>query len=210
LFVSSNCTDTDFTVKITDGTSKLIPNPSLTLNVVVRCSCVVYPNGESHLIQDGGIRMRYVLCCQFCFCHVFDQSLSKMYRWRYLDYGAIRPTPMTPGVVYRGDVSLWNTSYVFAAGHRIRVSISSSNAPRFSVNPNNGATLTQNGTLPVLVAANTVYQSPSYASHIDLPLVSLSQLPPLHVTMPKLEQLVGVCRLLCPSIVYRSTHTVWL
>lgn len=37
LWVSSNCTDTDFTVKLTD----------------------VYPiSGESHLIQDGGVRMR--------------------------------------------------------------------------------------------------------------------------------------------------------
>jgi putative CocE/NonD family hydrolase len=147
LYVSSNCTDTDFTVKLTD----------------------VYPNGESHLIQDGGVRMR----------------------WRLLSQGANSPTLMTPGTVYRVEASLWNTSYVFNTGHKLRVSVSSSNAPRLSINPNNGLPLSKNGTGPILVAQNTVYFSSSMPSSVVLPLVSLSQLPKHHITMPNLEEYFG-------------------
>jgi len=150
LYVSSNCTDTDFTAKLTD----------------------VYPTGESRLIQDGGVRMR----------------------WRGLQQGLTYAQPIVPGTVYRVEVSLWNTSYIFNPNHRIRVSISSSNAPRLSVNPNNGLPLSQNGTGPVLTALNTIYQSSRYPSRILLPVVPLSSLPPVHITVPRLSTLLGASR----------------
>jgi hypothetical protein len=59
--------------------------------------------------------------------------------------------------------------------HRIRLAISSSNYERFSVNPNNGLPLNQNGTL--FVADNTVHHSSPMPSHITLPLVTMAQLP---------------------------------
>jgi putative CocE/NonD family hydrolase len=136
LSVSSNCTDTDFTVKLTD----------------------VHPTGVSRLIQDGIIRMR----------------------WRNR-YESDQPQLMTPGTVYNVEVSLWNTSYIFNPGHRLRVDISSSNQPRFSINPNNGEPLSKNGTGPILVAQNTVYHSANYPSAIILPVVTMAQLPPFHV-----------------------------
>ena len=46
-------------------------------------------------------------------------------------------------------VSLWNTSYVFNRGHRIRVTVTSSNSPRFSTNDNRGLPLARdNQTIP--------------------------------------------------------------
>ena len=45
--------------------------------------------------------------------------------------------------VYATNVSLWSTSYVFAAGHRVRVHVTSSNAPRFAPNPNTGASFSR-------------------------------------------------------------------
>ena len=48
---------------------------------------------------------------------------------------------MTPGTVYPLTIKLYPTSNIFKRGHRIRVDISSSNFPRFDVNPNTGEPL---------------------------------------------------------------------
>ena len=45
---------------------------------------------------------------------------------------------MEPGKVYELTVDLWSTSLIFNRGHKIRVAVSSSNAPRFDPNPNTG------------------------------------------------------------------------
>ena len=45
---------------------------------------------------------------------------------------------MSPGEVYPITIELTPTSNLFKAGHRIRVDISSSNFPRFDINPNTG------------------------------------------------------------------------
>lgn len=65
-------------------------------------------------------------------------------------------------------IDLTSTAVVFNKGHHIRVAISSSNYPRFSVNPNNGAQfLDGNG---YLVARNSVHMDAAHPSHIVLPL----------------------------------------
>ncbi|WP_205452218.1 CocE/NonD family hydrolase [Sphingobium estronivorans] len=46
------------------------------------------------------------------------------------------PEPMEPGTVYKVIIRSFPTSNLFAAGHRIRLDISSSNFPHFDVNPN--------------------------------------------------------------------------
>ena len=42
------------------------------------------------------------------------------------------PTPIEPGSVYEYTISLWETSHVFAAGHRLRLEVTSSNFPRYA------------------------------------------------------------------------------
>jgi hypothetical protein len=83
---------------------------------------------------------------------------------------------MNPHTVYKINVSLWNTSYVFPAGHRIRVVVSSANAPRFHPNPNTGLPLAQEDGR-MLVADNSVHHTASQASAFILPVVTLDQLP---------------------------------
>ena len=83
--------------------------------------------------------------------------------------------PMVPGEVYRASISLWNTSYVFNKGHQIRVAISSSNYPRFNNNPNDYSSAAANHT--GIPANNTVWAGGDVASHLELPVVSLEQLP---------------------------------
>ncbi|MBI4234082.1 MAG: CocE/NonD family hydrolase [Chloroflexi bacterium] len=80
-----------------------------------------------------------------------------------------RPEPLGPGQVYRLSIQLYPTSNRFQRGHRIRVDISSSNFPRFDVNPNTGEN-------PALarrrqVAENAVYHDRERPSHILLPIV---------------------------------------
>ena len=78
-----------------------------------------------------------------------------------------------PSDVYSTTVGLWNTSYVFAPGHRVRVHVTSSNAPRFLPNPNTGASF---GGANV-TAATSVHVSAAHPSSITLPRVALSDLP---------------------------------
>ena len=56
---------------------------------------------------------------------------------------------------------MYPTSLVFQRGHRIRVDISSSNFPRFDVNPNTGEPLNNNRRWRI--AENSVYFGGSHA-----------------------------------------------
>lgn len=77
---------------------------------------------------------------------------------------------MEPGKVYPITVKLYPTSNVFKQGHRIRVDVSSSNFPRFDVNPNTGEPLAGNRRIETCV--NTIYHDREHPSHIVLPIVS--------------------------------------
>jgi putative CocE/NonD family hydrolase len=76
---------------------------------------------------------------------------------------------MEEGRVYELPVSPMSTSNYFAAGHRIRIEVSSSNFPRFTRNLNTGG---NNYDEPEgVVAHNTVHHSRGYPSQIRLPVV---------------------------------------
>ncbi|MBN1422835.1 MAG: CocE/NonD family hydrolase [Planctomycetes bacterium] len=107
--------------------------------------CDVYPDGRSIIVADGIIRARH------------RKSLEK-------------PEPLEPGKVYPFDIDLWWTSIAFGAGHRIRVAISSSNAPRFEPNPNTGK---PSGTdREMRVAKNAIHLDAEHPSHIALPVIA--------------------------------------
>lgn len=76
---------------------------------------------------------------------------------------------MEPGKVYPMTIKLYPTSNVFKKGHRIRVDISSSNFPRFDVNPNTGEPLNDNRRIQT--AINTVHHDAEHPSHILLPVI---------------------------------------
>ena len=77
---------------------------------------------------------------------------------------------MQPDEIYPLVVRLYPISNVFQKGHRIRVDISSSNFPRFDVNPNTGEPLGENRRRQI--AINTVHHDAAHPSRIVLPLVS--------------------------------------
>ncbi|MGH7934833.1 MAG: CocE/NonD family hydrolase [Candidatus Binataceae bacterium] len=103
-----------------------------------------YPDGYALNLTDSIIRARY------------RNSFSK-------------PESMKPGEVYKLSFPFYPTSNRFARGHRIRVDVSSSNFPRFDVNPNSGGPLGEPGTLAI--ADNTVYHDLRHPSHLVLPVV---------------------------------------
>jgi predicted acyl esterase len=121
LYVSSDCPDTDFTVKLTD----------------------VYPDGRSMLVTDG----------------IRRASLRESFSEEKL---------LETDKVYEIAVDLWSTALVFNRGHRIRVAVSSSNAPRFDPNSNTGRAF--RSSTETRVATNTVHFSAKYPSRIVLPI----------------------------------------
>ncbi len=76
---------------------------------------------------------------------------------------------MEPGEVYEVQIELPPVSNLFVQGHRIRLDISSSNFPRFDVNPNTGEPIGRHTRSQR--ASNTVYNSAEYPSHVLLPVV---------------------------------------
>jgi len=82
-----------------------------------------------------------------------------------------------PNVVYKLEVDMWFISYIVAAGHKLRVTVTSSNTPYFAINANLGDDNDQYGLKDSQVAKNRVYFSERYASHVILPIVNIEDLP---------------------------------
>jgi uncharacterized protein len=82
---------------------------------------------------------------------------------------------MNPGTTYGFDINPYDTANVFKKGHRIRLDISSSNFPRFDVNPNTGEPLGLNRR--EVVADNTVYCSAEHPSTLKLWVASEKSAP---------------------------------
>jgi predicted acyl esterase len=97
----------------------------------------------ANLIQDGIQRM----------------SLREPERGRRL---------LEPGRTYEVEVDLWATAYRVAAGHRLRVEISSSEFDRYDRNLNTAAPPNE-GSEPV-VAHQTVFHDATRPSHVLIPM----------------------------------------
>jgi putative CocE/NonD family hydrolase len=76
---------------------------------------------------------------------------------------------LEPGKPYLFTVRLYPTSNVFKKGHRIRVEVSSSNFPRFDVNPNTGEPLNEHRR--TVTADNTILHDQKHPSAILLPVI---------------------------------------
>ncbi len=76
---------------------------------------------------------------------------------------------MTPGQVHRFPIRLYPTSNVFKKGHRLRIDISSSNFPRFDINPNTGEPLNRHRR--TVTATNTIHHNARFSSRVILPVI---------------------------------------
>jgi putative CocE/NonD family hydrolase len=107
--------------------------------------------------------------------HGFAQNISdSIIRARYRNVRE-HAELLEPGAVYEFEIVMYPTSNVFGAGHRIRLDVSSSNFPRFDVNPNTGGPLGRERR--AVIAQNAVYHDPERPSHVVLPII-LDTTPP--------------------------------
>ncbi|MBD3228570.1 MAG: CocE/NonD family hydrolase [Candidatus Lokiarchaeota archaeon] len=112
LIINSNCTDTDFVVKL----------------------CDIYPDGRRMLIIDSALTARY------------RENLTT-------------ENFLMSNQTYNLTVNLIASAYRFDAGHRIGVTITSSNYDRYAINPNTGGDLTDHFT-ESFIANNTIITGP--------------------------------------------------
>jgi hypothetical protein len=96
----------------------------------------------------------------------FDMNLTDgILRASYRD-DAPRRHLLVPGQPYRLLIRPFDTANLFKKGHRIRLDISSSNFPRFDVNPNSGEPLGANRRQ--IGVDNQVYHDPEHPSALAL------------------------------------------
>lgn len=76
---------------------------------------------------------------------------------------------MEEGLVYKLEMSPMSTSNYFAAGHSVRIEVSSSNFPRFTRNMNTGGN--NYDETEGIVAHSSIHHSTDYPSQIRLPIV---------------------------------------
>ncbi|HPS76959.1 MAG TPA: CocE/NonD family hydrolase [Thermoanaerobaculaceae bacterium] len=119
------------------------------LDLAVRLTDV-YPDGRSMLVTDGMARAR-------------------------MRCGDDRECFLSPGEPAELLVELTSTALVFNTGHRLRLSVSGSNWPRFEVNPNHGGDLNSPGA--ARVAHPTLLVGPAHPSRLELPVFRPSMFP---------------------------------
>ncbi len=101
-----------------------------------------YPQGYAMLLGDGILRLRYA-----------DDPAA--------------PVLNRPGELRRVRIILFPTANLFLPGHRVRLDVSSSNFPKFDVNPNSGEA--EGEARRQRRAVNSVFTGPSHPSRIVLP-----------------------------------------
>jgi putative CocE/NonD family hydrolase len=105
-----------------------------------------YPKGYAMILTDGIMRLRYA-------------------------ENPAQPRLRSPGEVTRIRITLFPTANLFLPGHRIRLDISSSNFPKFDVNPNTGEP--EGMARRKRIAMNTVFADAARPSRVLLPLLAM-------------------------------------
>ena len=105
-----------------------------------------YPRGYAMLLADAIVRLRYAE----------DPAAPRL---------------REPGEIVRVRLSIFATANLFLPGHRIRLDISSSNFPKFDVNPNTGEP--DGAARRRRVAVNTVFVDAGRSSRVILPIFPL-------------------------------------
>jgi putative CocE/NonD family hydrolase len=105
----------------------------------------VWPDGYVQLVQQGIRRLRY----------------------RESD---AEPALAEPGEIYRLEVALAATGYLFAASHQLRVEVASAEFDRWDRNPNTGHAFAADAA--TRIAVQTVYHDRDRPSHVVLPVIA--------------------------------------
>jgi hypothetical protein len=77
---------------------------------------------------------------------------------------------LEPGQPTRLPIDLWNTAITIEEGHRLALHVTSSNHPRFEVNPNTGEPPGEERSTP-RIARNTIFHDARHPSAVVLPVM---------------------------------------
>jgi uncharacterized protein len=113
----------------------------------------VHPDGRALSVCDGIIRARYESGTQ-------DEEF------------------VPPGIVRAYRIDLGATAIAIGRGHAIRVEISSSNFPRFDINPGYRGDVATATTDDLVVATQQVFHGGAYPSHLELSVVRANEPAP--------------------------------
>ncbi len=104
----------------------------------------IYPDGYEAIVREGAMTAR------------FHKGLDQ-------------PAPLEPGRIYKLEIDMWSTAYVFNAGHRLAVHVAGSDSPKYEVHPNTYAPCA--GMDAATPARHTVYLGGANASCVILPVI---------------------------------------
>ena len=122
------------------------PDTDFTMKLIdVHPPSADYAQGFAMIVTDGILRMRY------------RDSMAA-------------PTPMIPGDKCAIEIEAFPTANRFLTGHRIRLDVSSSNFPKFDVNPNTGEPEGQSR--QAQLAINTILHGGDTPSAVLLPVLT--------------------------------------
>lgn len=91
-------------------------------------------------------------------------------RARYRE-GLQSPSQLEPGTCYQYNIGLGPACWEFAAGHRLRLQITSSDFPAHDINPNTGQRVGDVGPLDGLVATQVIRHDAQHPTRIFLPVM---------------------------------------
>lgn len=126
--------------------------------------CDVLPDGKSEMITRGWLNSSYR-----------DSNVNPRFP---KDWEFKKPSKITPGQTYCYSVTLHNTSYVFKKGHRIRLTIASSDWPFIWPSPNK--------------AKNEIFFAEGEGTYVVLPVVGKPEEPLADPVLPPLQPAVKI------------------
>jgi putative CocE/NonD family hydrolase len=126
----------------------LVSSTTVDSDFIVKV-CDVYPDGRSIALISSVLRAQYR--------EGFDKQV-----------------PLLTCKVARLAFDIGWLSQIFARGHRIRVTVSSTGAPYYEPNPQTGEPITSAPPTKTQVAQNRVHHDRQFQSHITAPVVEIA------------------------------------
>jgi len=103
--------------------------------------------------------------------------VDSIFRMKFRNGTKLVPTKIDPWTVYEISVDLTSTSWIFPKGHRIRISVSSSNFPKYQSHINQFKPIKDWGILDGYNAKNRLYHQKDHMSYLEIPVVKISDIP---------------------------------
>src|SRR5262249_30444778 len=86
-------------------------------------------------------------------------------------FDRVHPPTLVPGQIYHFDIEVWPTSFVFPAGHRIRIDVAGNSKASSEQTSYQGPGLNPNR------SHVTIHQDQKYPSYLEVPVIGTATFP---------------------------------